>query len=353
MKTLAPIIRARACALLVALASQGCQGPDTATLAKAPAPSPASTPAPTQKDEPAAQPTTPPATKDDPTPPAALQRDLDVAGAAIQMGADGEPDTAGESACATFRWTSIEPEWKREDLTWNGIARTLQYQGQLRRLDARGRVLDFGEGTPHLEYDAQGNVTFRGEDPPKSDLAYRYRNTYDKKQRLTQVEVSVQAAGGKPSPYAVYRTYSYDTYGKLSQMQIQTEPSTPLTAATLSYDTLGRLLRVEWSGRKGVTQLDTFEYDERNRLVTYERDGLVIAGGRARDGIIDWRQRFRYDDTGRLRRVEAMDGPVPEQSQRDITLFSSACADVGKLLPDFYLYPYIPLPEANTPRWGG
>jgi hypothetical protein len=264
-----------------------------------------------------------------------------------------EPDLSQESSCVTQRWTSIEPAWKRTEVAWDGVERTLRHEGQQWRFDPQGRVKDFGEGTPPLSYDAQGNVTQRGVDAPKTDATYRYRNTYDEQRRLKRVAASYQPAGDKPGAYKPYREYRYDEYGRITNMQVALSPGGPMIDITLGHDARNRLVRAEWSGGQGISQLDVFEWDEQGRLVAYERDGLVVSGGRARDGLVEWRQRYQYDDTGRLRRVEATDGPLPSKVQRDITLYSRACAAVGRMLPSFLFYPYVPLPEAATPKWGG
>lgn len=272
-------------------------------------------------------------------------------GPAPTMGKNGEPDLRGETSCVTWRWTTINPEWRRDPLSWDGSTRTLVYEGNTKRFDASGRVRDFGQGSAQLRYDDAGNVTFRGEDKPRKELTYHYRNKYDGSHRLTRVELALQAVGDKkPGPYEPHRVFRYDEHGRIVHLDIQVRLRGPLVPAELSYDTHNKLMQIEWKGSP-ETQLERFEYDAQGRLAKYERDGIVLAGGIPRDGVLDWQQWWTYDEGGRVIRVEAVDGPDPAKAKHDITLFSPACTELGRFVPDLLLYPYIPLPEAATPRW--
>jgi hypothetical protein len=287
-----------------------------------------------------------------PTPPSAAPSSAAETAKRTDKNAASEPDASHEPGCVTFRWTTYAPSWKREPLDWTASTRTLVREGFTQRFDEHGRVRDFGEAGDVMEYDRAGHPTFRGRKDVPANIAYRYRNTYDGKHRLTAIDVSMRSAG-KWGPYEPYRRYTYDPDGRITHMQIEIHLREGLTDTTASYDDAGRLKQLVWGGPSliGARQVDAFRYDLQGRLSGYDRDGMILKGGQPTDGKPDWQQTIAYAPEGHVTRVEAVATTPAGGTERDITLFSPGCLEVGRLWPNIYVLPYVPLPEPQQPHW--
>jgi hypothetical protein len=259
------------------------------------------------------------------------------------------PDLTHETQCVLMHWTTIDPTWQREPVTWDAATRTLEMSNVTRHLDDAGRVLDLGAGKDHMKYDDAGNITERG---GGGDREYRYKNHYDADKRLVSVEISMKPVHEKPAPFSTYRKYAYDAQGRIESMDVQIIPGGELVHVKVDHDAQGRIETLTWTnqGAGPAQQIEHFRYDAQGRLDGYQRDGLVVPTGKPSDGRIDWLQTWKYDAQGHVQRSDVSEGLDPERSPHDITLFSPACGELEKAWPELRDYPYLPLPAAALER---
>lgn len=268
---------------------------------------------------------------------------------AIRFGEDGLPLLDGETGCAMMRWSTSAPKWEREPVQWDEDTRTLSFAGTTRRFDEAMRVRDFGEGGERIAYDDAGNMTERGRAEDEHGRLYKYRNHYDAKKRLVRVDVSTRGRDGKLSAFQPFRSYRYDARGRVEGIDVQVVPQDPLVHVSVERDEAGRIVKLTWGEPSAARQLEMFHYDERGRLVRYERDGLVVPRGKPADGVLDWVSTWEHDAQGMPKRVDGVEGTDPERVPHETTLFGSGCLALGKLWPELFVYPYLPLPAAASP----
>ncbi len=258
------------------------------------------------------------------------------------------PDVEHEKGCVLFHWTTLDPSWDREDVTFDAAARTLSLMGSARHFDEHGLVVDFGEGTDTLAYDKAGNQVSRsaGKTGMRSD--YKYKNHYDRKGRLERVDAAMKPLKGTWSAFAPYRQYHYGDDGRVDHMDVQVVPTGPLLPVRVENDAPGHVVQLTWGVVGATKEIERFHYDSAGRLTSYERDGLVIPPGRPVTGKNEWTQTWQYGDDGLPKRLDGREGGDSDKAPHEITLFSPGCTAVGTLWPDLYVFPYVPLPAPGA-----
>jgi len=214
------------------------------------------------------------------------------------------------------------------DIRYLGCSRVniSQYQDYNRFHYQQGRIyeeysLGNRSGTITSTLDAQGYVT-RAEKilRPNQDFTSKFENSYDAQGRLIERKGRVGGTGQE-----IHYQLAYDRKGRVSK---RTQPTSigdrgmsceGAIVSTYSYDSQDNILDVEVVDRSHCEYIDSggnkttgdptsrtthsHSYDEQGRLTKSVRES------EQRDGTTDRREvLYRYDDEGRLMKVDPQDG---------------------------------------------